>query len=58
MLGTTGGWRKRDSRTEPVAARQMMLELPAMVEVGMVEVGMVEVGMVEVGMVLARCDHR
>ena len=49
MLGMTGGWRRLDNRTEPVASRRMMFELPGR---------LVILAMLEVGSMLAQRVHR
>jgi hypothetical protein len=60
----TCGWRKLDNRTEPVASRRMMFELPgmlvilAMLEIAMFEIAMLQIAMFGVGSMLAQRDHR
>ena len=55
----TCGWRRLDNRTEPVAARSMMLELPGrLVILAMLQIAMFEIAMFEAGSMLAQHDHR
>ena len=59
MLGMTCGWHRLDNRTEPVAARSMMLELPGMpVILAMFEIAMLQIAMFGVGSMLAQRDQR